>query len=243
MATALLPDGAVEIRYLGPLSRGQALKLLRDRAGFSQRELGAKVGLSGAQISRYENDEDPIPDERIPAMADALGVDERAFGGQGLVGSAPERFDVRNEMRQMWEALQRMEGIIADVARVPVLGSVPAGQPLPHINEVRRYEIVPTEDVEGIDNPVLVEVHGESMAPELHDGDMVLIDPDREPRPNNIVLVQMDGEVTLKRLVREEDGRALLVPTNRAFPIIEVKERQLLRRGVAVRWYKSGSLI
>lgn len=54
---------------------GNTLRLLRVEAGVSLRELAARVGVSGAYLSRVENGHDgaPTPD-RLIAIADALGL-------------------------------------------------------------------------------------------------------------------------------------------------------------------------
>jgi PTS system nitrogen regulatory IIA component len=54
---------------------GNTLRLLRVEAGVSLRELAARIGVSGAYLSRVENGHDaaPTPD-RLIAIADALGL-------------------------------------------------------------------------------------------------------------------------------------------------------------------------
>jgi PTS system nitrogen regulatory IIA component len=54
---------------------GATLRLLRNEAGFSLRELAGRVGVSGAYLSRVENGHDPAPTpDRLIAIADALGL-------------------------------------------------------------------------------------------------------------------------------------------------------------------------
>lgn len=49
------------------------------------------------------------------------------------------------------------------------------------------------------------------------DGDIVIADASREPKPNQIVVALIDGENTLKRLVRV-DGNYFLKAENPAYP-------------------------
>jgi PTS system nitrogen regulatory IIA component len=54
---------------------GSTLRLLRVDAGLSLRELGARIGVSSAYLSRVENGHDPPPTpDRLIAIADALGL-------------------------------------------------------------------------------------------------------------------------------------------------------------------------
>ncbi len=52
-----------------------------------------------------------------------------------------------------------------------------------------------------------VRVDGTSMiGAGIHSGDILIVDKSIDPEPNSIVIVEMDGEFMVKRLVRE-DGR------------------------------------
>ena len=59
------------------------LRGARERAGLSQAELAAILGLSQAQVSRYEQDPGAIPTELLLRWTQALGTDI-----QTLVASA-----------------------------------------------------------------------------------------------------------------------------------------------------------
>lgn len=58
---------------------GAGLKVLRDRAGLTTRQLGEKVGASAANISNWERAERLLPEERLADLLDALDAsdDER----------------------------------------------------------------------------------------------------------------------------------------------------------------------
>lgn len=67
---------------------------------------------------------------------------------------------------------------------------------------------------------MLVRVQGESMSSEISDGDWVMIDRNRQPEPNNIVLAHIAGGFTIKRW-KTTDGRGkgglYLVPANEVY--------------------------
>ena len=117
--------------------------------------------------------------------------------------------------------------------RVPVLGKVPAGPLMEAIEEAEEHYYVPASDLAGIRQPFMVVVRGESMEPALHDGEYVLVDPDRDQRPNDIYLVRYDGETAIKRL-RIEGEMLVLVSDNPAYQDIRVNNAEAHVVGVAI---------
>lgn len=103
-------------------------------------------------------------------------------------------------------------------ARLPILGRVSAGVPLEAIAEVEDYLAV-DEAIAKRANFVL-RVKGDSMSPELADGDMVLVQNTSVAEDRAIVVAAVDDEeATVKRLRRV--GREIfLEPINPAYPLI-----------------------
>lgn len=75
-----------------------------------------------------------------------------------------------------------------------------------------------------------VRVRGDSMVDaEIYDGDLVVIDASMYTRrdPDDILLCEVDGEYTIKRVAVRGNGRVFLVPANPNFPDIEVTGKEL----------------
>ena len=70
----------------------------------------------------------------------------------------------------------------------------------------------------------LIRVKGDSMIDaHIFDGDVLIVDKsNRNPSEHEVAVCELNGEYTVKRLVRRE-GRGWLVPANPAYPEIEVK--------------------
>ncbi|BDQ34032.1 LexA family protein [Pseudodesulfovibrio portus] len=67
-----------------------------------------------------------------------------------------------------------------------------------------------------------VRVSGDSMVGAgIHHDDILVVDRAQSPAPGNIVIALLDGEFTVKRLVRTKDGLAL-APENAEFKTIQV---------------------
>ena len=59
----------------------------------------------------------------------------------------------------------------------------------------------------------------------IHDGDLLVIDRIIPASHNKVVIAALDGELTVKRLVRR-NGRVLLVPENPDYPEIDITEHE-----------------
>ena len=70
---------------------------------------------------------------------------------------------------------------------------------------------------------VLVTVKGDSMIDAgIHHGDVVIVEKRASADAGDIVVAILDNEFTLKRLGREK-GRVVLLPENKAYPVIRPK--------------------
>jgi repressor LexA len=113
-----------------------------------------------------------------------------------------------------------IELLLRRPAGIPIYGTAPAGQPfLSQENivdtfEVRKY-LTASDDIFG------VYVRGDSMkGAELATGDLLFVDPKREPRNGEIVVASVEGQPTIKRFYRE-NGSIILRPENKKYkPIV-----------------------
>ena len=65
----------------------------------------------------------------------------------------------------------------------------------------------------------LMRVTGESMKlAGILDGDLVVVDKSVTPQTGHVVVAVVNGDMTIKRLRRLKDGRAVLMPENPDFP-------------------------
>jgi len=122
------------------------------------------------------------------------------------------------------------------VARLPLVGLVPAGAPREMFDTLGETVEVPSWfSGRRRGNLFCLRVTGKSMIDAyIDDGDLVVIErTDTASSGEMVVALLEDGSVTLKRLRRERD-RVLLVPENPAFKPIEVREARIVGRVVGV---------
>ncbi|MBI5576301.1 MAG: transcriptional repressor LexA [Deltaproteobacteria bacterium] len=105
--------------------------------------------------------------------------------------------------------------------RVPVLGRVPAGNPLEAVEELEE-ELFLDPSLTGSGEIFSLRVKGESMMDaHIRDGDYVLVRSQQGADDGDIVVAVIDGEATVKRFSRQR-GKIRLEAANPAYPTIIV---------------------
>ena len=102
--------------------------------------------------------------------------------------------------------------------------SVHAGMPHPAFDS--RPDTVSIDDylVYHPSKTTLITVKGDSMIDAgIHDGDIVVVEKRATANVNDLVVAIVEGDFTLKRLGREK-GRMVLIPANKAYPVIRPKD-------------------
>ena len=101
-------------------------------------------------------------------------------------------------------------GAVMISKRVPIFGTIAAGQPILAQQNIEGYEYVP----ENVDVDFCLRVKGDSMTgARILDGDIVFIRKQSDVETGEIAAVMIDGEVTLKR-VYKMNGTVILRPEN-----------------------------
>jgi repressor LexA len=150
------------------------------------------------------------------AATDALAVLKR----KGLLASDPGS-------GRKYRLTERASGL-------PVLGEIPAGNPIEALPEHDEYFAFSLASF-GIQNRAdsfLLRVKGDSMiGRQIFDGDLVLVEKSGQPNHRDIVAALIDREVTLKTFSLEH-GQACLRSENPAYPD-PVPSQELQIQGIA----------
>jgi repressor LexA len=83
----------------------------------------------------------------------------------------------------------------------------------------------------------LIKVHGDSMEGAIWDGDVVLVTPIEnwsQIRNKDIVLIEQDGQTTVKRYLTK-NGRHYLKPENPAYPTMPIEEDMRIQGRIVAR--------
>ena len=109
-----------------------------------------------------------------------------------------------------------------NLVRVPMLGKVTAGSPIEAIEKPDEYFDLPISLVPKEEKVFVLEVSGESMINKgIHDGDVVIVQEQKNARNGDIVVAMNDNdEVTLKTFYKEKDHIRLQPENDTMAPII-----------------------
>lgn len=117
--------------------------------------------------------------------------------------------------------IELVRDLAAPVAKIPVVGAVPAGNPIDAIENIEGEIAVDTSFVPGGETFTL-RVEGDSMVNAgIFDGDYVMVKKQKTAEKGDIVVAIIGNEATVKRYY-PENGQVRLQPENDAFEPIMV---------------------
>lgn len=161
------------------MSIGKRIANLREEYGWKQYELAQKMDLNPAALNKIENGKRSIKEEEISKVAQIFGISTDTLLGV----NTPRPGN-----------------------RIPILGTVVAGQPAYAAENIVGWEEV--TDIMSMQGKLFaLKVKGSSMEPEFKEGDIVIVreQPDIESGDIAVVLINGD-EATLKKVKKDPNG-------------------------------------
>ena len=108
------------------------------------------------------------------------------------------------------------------------LGRLPAGFPSPADDYLEGKLDLNRHLIKHPAATFFVRVTGDSMiGAGIHSGDLLVVDRSLEPADKNVVVAVLDGELTVKRLSKQ-NGILRLLPENRNYQPIEITPQQTI---------------
>jgi repressor LexA len=213
---------------------GMFLRVLRIRAGLDQAQLAQRLGVTQPTISRWEHG-GPRPEprqlDRWLLACRAVLPAERLKAVRELLAE-PGRESMAQDARLERE-LERLTSELIDGGRlesevlIPLFADVAAGrgEAQEQRNGPRATLGVPRGVYQRDPQCYALRVSGDSMAPQLLDGDTVVISPAAPLVDGCIVaaFVEPDGDV-IKVYRRLPDGAVLLQPANSSYPAVLLRQ-------------------
>ncbi|HMP89211.1 MAG TPA: transcriptional repressor LexA [Kiritimatiellia bacterium] len=166
-------------------------------------------------------------EERVPSYSEMMGLFK--FKSKNavyrLVGRLEEAGYVRRSTTGKLSLTRRLTGSIK------LLGLVQAGFPSPAEEELVDVLSLDEYLVRRPEATFMLTVSGDSMIDAgIQPGDLVLIEKGRQPKNNDIVIAQVDGEWTLKYYLKDRRG-VRLEPANKKYTTI-IPRQSLVIGGV-----------
>lgn len=178
----------------------------------SQKEVASAIGVIPQTFNRWVQGLSLPRMDKVQKLADYFNVRKSA-----LIDPLP----IENESNQTITSQDRHTTSV----RIPVLGDVAAGIPISAIEDIIDWEEI-TEQLASTGEFFGLRIQGDSMAPRICDGDVVIVRQQSDAETGDIVIVRVDHErATCKRLRKYADGAVELISLNPSYePMFFAKE-------------------
>jgi len=197
----------------------QRIREARTAKHFDQSVLAAKIDIATRTVQRWEKGEQ-VPDSNyLMRIAKVTGV-----AAHWLLTGEGEIFTVEIAKANVHPLpMSRYRKI--ELKPLPLLSSVPGGVPshIFHPDYVERH--ITVDDVRD-PNAFALEVKGNSMAPRIENGDIIVVSPKLEVRSGDICVVRVDDEDTVKRIKIDEQF-VHLIPLNPEYEPMIVRKKDV----------------
>jgi repressor LexA len=200
-------------------SIGDRIREARLNKELDQSSLAEKIGIVTRTLQRWEKSEQVPDGAALMNLARATNVQPNwLLTGDGEMYPPPSRPE---NVYPLTSAVRRKVYLVD----LPLVSAVPAGKvsTMFHPDYVDTY--VTVDDVKD-PQAFALKVKGNSMAPRIEDGDVVIVSPQQEARSGDICVVRVGGEDTLKK-VKFEGNYVHLVPLNPEFDPTTVKRKDV----------------
>ena len=188
------------------------LRIAMAKQDKSQADICRETGIPSAAMSSYYNGRYKPKPESADLIAKSLGVSSAWLMG---LSDSP----TRNQATRAAVALGTATN--AGPVRIPVLSEIAAGIPIEAIegvvddNDPDTWEEVPGEWLHGDKQFFALRVSGQSMAPDIPDGSIAIIERCYEWHDNKVMAVYVNGyNATLKRVHVKSGGIIVLEAFN-----------------------------
>ena len=200
-------------------SIAQRIRQARTQKEMDQVKLAARLDVATRTVQRREKGEQ-VPDSNyLMRIAKVTGVTPHWL----LTGDGEMYSRTQAESKVFPLPTGRYKRV--DLVSLPLLSSVPGGAPslMFHPDYVEKY--ITVDDIKDA-NAFALEVKGNSMAPRIEDGDIIVVSPKLESRTGDICVVRVNDEDTVKR-VKIEDQYLHLIPLNPEYEPMMVKKKDV----------------
>jgi len=205
---------------------GEKLKDARTRMGLTQKQLAEKIGAKHNSISNWENDQNMPDPNTIELICGILHISPAylLFDKEGLdTLTLPER-----EMIRKYNAVDDYgRWTIDTVVGYEYERCFPNSR-----KETREFPIAYEPAAAGLGNYLMdsgfeytsvnvsalhpkakfgVRISGDSMEPDYHDGDIVLVEPMPAIESGELGIFNVDGDAVFKKLIVDHDKRQVIL--------------------------------
>jgi len=179
---------------------GERIQRYLDENEMQQKELAEKIWIDPSVLNRIIKNRRPIRSDELSAIAKVFNVTTDELLG--------EKTPIITNLKP-----------IENMRRVPIIGLVRCGAGACAYEDIDEY--ISIDDTYRPDEMRGFRAEGDSMEPEIHDGDICLVHLQEDVPDGALAVVVIcdgadEGEGTIKR-IHKQDGAIILQATNQAY--------------------------
>ncbi len=208
------------------MTLGDLVKEYREKHDISMDEFSKMCNLSKGYISMLENNINPRNDKPIAPTLPTIRKIALAINMD--IDSILKALNSDQEIYLNTKTKQPNQGI-----SINVLGRVAAGIPINAIEEIIDTEEI-TEELARTGTFFGLKIKGDSMTPNICDGDIVIVRQQDDAESGDIVIATINGdEATCKRLRKYKQGIEL-ISNNPSYDPFEFSNEEILNKPVKI---------
>lgn len=190
------------------------LKKIIEERNIPITRIAAKSGYSRQHIARVLKGDTNVGIESLNAICNACNID----------------------ISDLYSSIIKKTGV-----KIPILGFIPAGVPIEAVQDILGYEEI-TPELAKSGEYFALKVQGDSMAPQIMNGDILIIKKQESAESGDTCVVFVNGDdATVKKVQFKDEGLAL-IPNNPVYGIryftkkeIETLPVRIVGRAIEVR--------
>lgn len=168
------------------------LKALRTEKKYSQQKLATLLRVSRSTVAMWESGASQPDNDALLKIANIFDTSVDYLLGREVSSTNQD-------------SPPRQKGV-----RIPILGYVPAGIPIEAIEDILGYEEI-TPEMARNGQHFALKIKGDSMIPDIKDGDIVIVRMQPDVESGETAIVQINGdEATCKRVVKHKTGISIV---------------------------------
>lgn len=194
------------------------LRILRKRKDVTQQQVADFLGVNRVSYTDFENGKTNIKPEYLSKLSDYFDVSiDVILGRETIGGTAIKEIVVKPEIE------------FEDEVWVPVVASLNCGYGI----SGEPYTVIDKQKVPKSyknrygDDLVLNYATGDSMFPTIKSGDLMLCYPGNMWDDGTIVILNVNGSDTVKRIYHAIDGGIDLIPDNNKYKIVHYTPKDM----------------
>ena len=187
----------------------ELVKKLTEEQNMSMSELGRRVGIAKSAISRYFNGTRELPLNKIGDFASVLHTTPDYLLGIDYEPPKPQGL------------------------KIPVLGTVAAGIPISAVEDILDYEEVP-QSWENQGEFFGLRIKGDSMQPEINDGDTVIVRQQSTANNGDVVIALVNGDDATCKKFEKLDNGIMLISNNSSYSPMYFSNEEVATKPVVI---------